>query len=525
MANLGFQSVYMLLNGLDECVCERAFLPDREGLKEHERTSTPLLSYESQTPVKEFDLVAFSVPFEEDYLNIPGMLSLAGIGPLAQRRAGQPLVAAGGVAVSLNPEPLSSFVDFILAGEAEGSFKPLIEILKGCNEKGLEKGMALRELDSLDFIYVPSLYEVAFDGVRIKEVRPLNGAKAVVKAARARELGRYPVPQSFIYTPDTEFNETYCVEVERGCGKGCRFCAAGFLYLPPRMREPGPVMDSVDKGIASSGKVGLIGTAVSEYPEIKEVLRRGISVNATMTLSSLRLDELDTEYLALLKEAGYRTITLAPEAATERMRSVINKGISDSEIMESVRLIAEAGLRRVKLYFIVGLPGETDDDARAIVDLAVNIRKELKGGEVNLSVNPFIPKPCTPFQWHGFESVDVIERRLAIVKKGLAKEGIKVKDMPAKEAFVQAYLSRADRRAGEIILAAASTGWKRAMKGNEAFTAESVYSAREKDEILPWDIIDHAIVKDYFWKEYQRGLLGKSTPPCDVGRCTRCGVC
>ena len=525
MANLGFQSVYMLLNSLDGCVCERAFLPDKELLQEHARTSTPLLSYESQAPVREFDLVAFSIPFEEDYLNIPGLLSLSGVEPLAQGRMDKPLVAAGGVAVSLNPEPLSSFIDFMLAGEAEDSLRPLIDIINGSSEKGVDKAGALRELDSLDCIYVPSFYEIEYDGVRIKEFKPLSGAKPIVRAAKARELSAHPVPQSFIYTPDTEFNETYCVEVERGCGKGCRFCAAGFLYLPPRMREPGPVMDSVNKGIGASGKVGLVGTAVSEYPQIKEVLRRGISEKAVMTLSSLRLDELDPEYLALLKEAGYRTITLAPEAATERMRGVINKGISDEEIMESIRLIAAAGIRRVKLYFIIGLPGETDDDAKAIVDLAVNIRKELKGGEVHLSVNPFIPKPCTPFQWHRFEALDVIEKRLSIVKKGLAKEGIKVKDMPAKEAFLQAYLSRADRRAGEMILAAASTGWRRAMKGKEAFIAESVHSARGKDEILPWDIIDHGVEKDYFWKEYQRGLLGKTTPPCDVGRCTRCGVC
>ncbi len=525
MANLGFQSVYMLLNSLEGCVCERAFLPDRETLQEHERTSTPLLSYESQTPVKDFDLVAFSIPFEDDYLNVPGLLTLAGIEPMASNRTGKPLVAAGGVAISLNPEPLSSFIDFMLAGEAEGSFMPLIEMLRGADERGLDKESLLRELDSLDCVYVPSFYEVEYEGVRIKAFKPLHGAKPAVKAARARDLGSHPVPQSFIYTPDTEFNETYCVEVERGCGKGCRFCAAGFLYLPPRMRDAGAVMDSVEKGMNASGKVGLVGTAVSEYPEIKELLRRGISKKAVMTLSSLRLDELDMEYLTLLKEAGYRTITLAPEAATERMRSVINKGITDDEIMESVRLIAAAGIRRVKLYFIIGLPGESDEDAEAIIGLAVSIRKELKGGEVNLSLNPFIPKPCTPFQWHGFESVGVIEKRLSIVKKGLAKEGIKVKDMPAKEAYLQAYLSRADRRAGELILAAASMGWKRAMKGREAFIAESVHSARGKDEILPWDIIDHGIEKDYFWKEYQRGLAGKPTPPCDVGRCTRCGVC
>ena len=248
-------------------------------------------------------------------------------------------------------------------------------------------------------------------------------------------------------------------------------------------------------------------------------MKHGIDEGGTITLSSLRLDELDHEFLALLKEAGYRTITLAPEAGSSRMRDIVNKGITEEEIMESVRLIAEAGFTRLKLYFLVGLPCETDEDALGISELTKKIREVFrKGGEIMLSVNPFVPKPFTPFQWHRFEDAAVVDRRLKLIKKELAKTGVKVMEMSAKEAYMQAFLARADRRAAEIIEKASMHGWKKAMKGMEAFIEESVYSGRGKEEILPWDIIDHGVKKGYFWKEFQKGLEGKQTPPCDRGQ-------
>ncbi len=523
MTNLGFQTVYHLFNGLASCVCERAFLPEREDLLEYSRTSTPLLSYESQTPVKDFDIIAFSLPFEEDYLNIPRILDLARVPVLSRERDACPLVIAGGVAVSLNPEPIAEFIDLFLIGEGEGMPGTVIETYQ--KTRGLPKEKLIRAFDAIGWTYAPSLYDFEYEGVKIKKWTIKEGAKEKVKSAKSLDLKGLEVPQSFILTPDTEFRDTFLMEVERGCGRGCRFCAAGFLYLPPRWREIEDVKGAVKKGVESSGRVGLIGTAVSEYPQIKETVSYGVGLRGGVTLSSLRMDSLDPEFLRLLKDGGYKTITLAPEAGSERMREVVNKGLTDDEIMEAARLVAEAGFLKVKLYFLVGLPSETDADAEAIVDLTKRIKAALKG-EVNLSINPFIPKPFTPFQWQGLEDAEIIDRRLGIIDKGLSREkGIKLSAMTAKEALIQAYISRADRRAGRLIMEASRKNWNPVLRKEREFIQASACLEKEKDDILPWDIIDHGVRKAYLWKEYQKGLKGELTPPCDVGRCFRCGVC
>jgi len=286
------------------------------------------------------------------------------------------------------------------------------------------------------------------------------------------------------------------------------------------------VKKTVLAGLAATGKAGLIGTAVSEYPGLKEVLREGIKKGGAMTLSSLRVDVLDTELIGLLKESGYRTVTFAPEAGSERMRRVVNKGITDAEILEAARAVAEAGFKRIKLYFLMGLPGESDDDARAIAELSVKIKSVMKKGFLTLSINPFIPKPSTPFQWHRFEQEAVIKKRLSLIKKALSSTpGVTVKALGPAEAFFQAYISRADRRAGGLIMEASSIGVRRAVRGEKEFMEAAVYRDREKDEVLPWSMVDHGIKKGYLWNEYERGLKGVLTGPCNVGSCFRCGVC
>ncbi|MBI5885358.1 MAG: radical SAM protein [Deltaproteobacteria bacterium] len=527
MTNLGFQTVYHLFNRLDNCVAERAFVPDGGSLPEHAKSGSPLFSYESQTPVVEFDIIAFSLPFEEDYTNLPALFDLIGI-PLKsdERSAASPLLIAGGVAVSLNPAPLAGIFDLFLIGEGEGSVERLVETFASGSQAGRKKGAALQAFDEIESVFVPSLYEWEYDGATVKEMRPLPGAKEKVRAAKNLNLDAFPIPQSFIVTPESEFKGTYLAEIERGCPRGCRFCAAGFLYLPPRWRDARSVKETVTKGIAMTGKAGLVGTAVSEYPWIKETVEAGIEAGGDVTLSSLRLDMLDARFMELLKKGGYQTVTLAPEAGSERMRAVVNKGLTDSEILDTARLVADAGFMKLKLYFLIGLPIETDADAAAIAELTAAIRGVFKKGSISLSINPFVPKPVTPFQWHRFEQAVVLQKRLDIIKRGLSKvSGVIMKAMSIKEAAGQAYISRADPRAGEFIVESAGRGLRSAMRKGGRLVEDSLYRDRPRDESLPWDFIDYGVKRQYLWAEYQKGLTLRQTPPCDLGSCYRCGVC
>lgn len=528
MTNLGFQTVYAILNSFDDCVCERAFLPDGAVLGASSARQAPLYSLESGTPLSSFDVVAFSISFEDDYLNIPKIFSLAGITLKADERAGGnwPLVVAGGAAVSLNPEPLADFIDVCVIGEAEGALREFIDVYIRATARPCSKEALLSEMDSLKFAYVPSLYDIQYDGPVVVGITPKHGAKKRVLASKHLYLDVFALPSSKVYTPHTAFKGASLIEIERGCGRGCRFCAAGFLYLPPRYRNVDAVKAAVKEGAAISGKVGLVGAAVSEHPAIKEIIEAGIAAGGSVTLSSLRLDMLDPVLMGLLKKAGYKTVTLAPEAGSQKMRDVINKGIDEAGVLDAARLAAEAGFTKLKLYFLVGLPLEEDADVDAIADLCLRIRAGMKKGSLTISVSPLVPKPVTPFQWHPFCDKEKIEKRLARVKKRLSRDaGISLGAVSATGAFVQAYLSRADRRAGRFIIDAAENGVRSAIRMNEDLITASVYRQRSKDELLPWNMIHHGVSKAYLWKEYQKGLDGKQTPPCDVGNCFRCGVC
>lgn len=529
MSNLGFQSMYGSFNAFAECVCERAFLPDRDELKFYKEDEQKLLSLESQSPLSDFDVIAFSLPFEEDYVNAIRILNLSGISPLHLDRAEEgPLIIGGGCGVSLNPEPLADILDAVFIGEAEGSVGELVRIFG--DTQGLSRGETLKEIVKVPGIYVPSFYGYEYIGERVKSIKvkesaPTN-APLPVKRVRAMGEALRLVPESVIITKNTEFSSTHLIEVERGCPRGCRFCTAGFMYLPPRWRDLSDVLKSVDRGGERCTKIGLIGAAVSEYPYIKEVIRAIHDKGLEVTLSSLRLDVLDTEFLTLLKASGYKTITVAPEAGSERLRRVINKDMTDELILEKIALIREAGFTKVKLYFMVGLPTETDSDALAIASLTGRISETLQKGKVSVSVNPFVPKPVTPFQWHGMEDATVIDARFDIIKSALkGVRGVELRTYPSKESLAQAYISRADRRIGSVLVEAALTSLKRALKKHAPEYAREAARMRASVECLAWDVIDHGILKKYLWLEYERALGSKATPPCDMPTCKRCGVC
>lgn len=537
MSNLGFQAIYHLLNNLDYVVCERAFLPDTGEIAELERTGTSLFSLESQRPLAEFDIVAFSISFEEDYLNILKIFDLAKISFLSsERSSSQPLIMAGGVAVTLNPEPIADFFDLFAVGEGEEFVAEFLDGFRTARHKTKTKQGLLQALTSVQGVYIPGFYTVTYPcpvmslngkGDAIKEFKAIiKEAPEKIKSRKVKNLDGFPIPVSNILTNETNFRNTYLLEIERGCGRGCRFCAAGFIYLPPRERGLQSLKDEALKGMAATKKVGFVGAAVSEYSGLKPLCKTVIENAGELTLSSIRLDALNQESLQLFKNGGYKTMTIAPEAGSERLRNVINKSFCEKDIMEAIRLISEAGIQKVKLYFIIGLPTEIIEDIEAIVNLVLKIKTAMHGGLITVSINPFIPKPFTPFQWRGYEDMESLKNKIDIIKTGLKNEkGIKLSFLSLRQGYIQTLLSVGDRRVGKILRSAYAKGWKEALKNAEPEPDFYINRTKGFSETLPWDFIDNGIKKEYLWKEYQRALKGQTTPPCNVGRCVKCGVC
>ncbi len=522
MSNLGFQTIYRLLNSRTDCVCERAFLPERKTMEEMTKTHTPVLTIESQSPLDRFHVIAFSVSFEEDYMNVLRILELSRIPLYSKERRGTPIVMAGGCAPSLNPEPLSEFIDLFFIGEAEEGLNDLMDTI--LTSLDMDRKDVLCRIATVESVYVPSLYRFSFRDERVDSVEPLPPAKLPVKRAMLRDVDSC-IPTTAIFTPSTEFANTMLVEAERGCPRGCRFCAAGFLYLPPRWRKRELIEECMEHIPAHIRRVGLVGSAISEYPALKEILKR-FSHRLDITLSSLRLDVLDEELLGLLKSCGYTTITVAPEAGSERLRRIINKPLGDEEIVQALGLIQSAGFKRLKLYFMIGLPGETDKDIILMAGLVARARQILRGGHITVSVTPFVPKPLTPFQWHRFEEPQTLRARYRLLRKNLGGiKGVETKPVSIGGALVQAYLSRADRRASDILMRALRVGWKKTLEERKGVIHASVHRMRDHGEVLPWDIIDCGIRKGYLWDEYMRALAEKTTPPCRPEVCTRCGIC
>jgi radical SAM superfamily enzyme YgiQ (UPF0313 family) len=518
MSNLGFQSVYRAVNELPFAVCERVFLPDKADLKEWQRSPTPLFSLESQSSLHDFDLVAFSVSFENDYPHILTLLELSRI-PLrtSRRKEGYPLVFAGGISVFLNPEPLAEFMDFFVLGEAEEVLPQCLSALLETTRQETSRTQRLTRLAAIEGVYVPEFYSVTYhDNGHIASFLPRKDVPATIRRRWIKQVDAYPTA-SCLHAPAMEFAGMHLVEIGRGCSFGCRFCASGWVYRPVRMRSISGLRHSIQRGLAEGKKIGLISAALGDHPQISELCRLITAPGGTLSVSSLRARDLPQELLDALKQSGHQSVTLAPETGTERLRQVINKRLSDEDICETAVRVVRSGIPNLRLYFLVGLPTETMEDIEAIVALTKRIKHQLLKslerkslpGTITLSVTPFVPKPFTPFQWVAFTDQKVLEERIKHIQRSLKKEQqvVVTADLP-KWSYVQALLSRGDRRVSKILLQVHQNDgdWNQAFRESDINPDFFVYRQRELTEILPWDFIDSGTKKETLVSEYHQAL-------------------
>lgn len=532
MSNLGLHIIYEEINLRNDSVCERIFLPEKKELEAYDKTKTPLMSVETQRPMHQFDVVAFDVTFEMDYFHIPLMLRHGRVPIMGKDRTEfDPIVIAGGPCATFNPEPFADFIDAFIIGEGEGIVSRVLDIIRDGKMEGLDRHAILRQLANISGVYVPSLYVPIYsDDGEFKGYDIAEGAPKMIK--RHFEM-LTSGGETVVATNYTEFGAMYIIEVARGCGRHCRFCMAGYCFRVPRVRPLEILKEGVDRAEKLGKKVGLMGAAISDYPEVDELVTYIRSKDMRYSCASLRADSLTQAVVDGLADSGQKTITIAPETGSERLRRVINKGISEEHLQNAATLSAKSGIQHMRLYIMIGLPTETDEDIEAIVGLAERTQAHMAEvgckGRLTLSINPFIPKPFTPFQWMAMDNQKTVEKKLQYIKKALQKNRrIEVLVESPKEAYIQGVLARGDRRLGAVLAACAAD------RGSKSFKAEMKaagldmdamnYRERSFDEFLPWSHLDMGMDDGYLEMEWKRSVDEAYTPPCVQG-CKRCGVC
>jgi radical SAM superfamily enzyme YgiQ (UPF0313 family) len=524
MSNLGFQTVYKLFNAEDDIVCERVFLPPKTELAAQLKSGAPLITIESQTPVSEFDVFAFSVSFEWDYTNVITLLRLAGLKPRAvERTARDPLVVIGGAVTFVNPEPLAPFADVIAAGEGEALIPSVLTAFKGASDRD----DLLRRLAADRGFYVPSFYDVSHraDGtIEAFVPRPETGAPVVVKKAALKTTDAVDPPATTIFTPDTEFGSRFLIEVVRGCANLCRFCWAGYNYLPVRAFPKDRILQLAANARPHSHRAGLVSIALCDHPDIEEILTRLVDMGYSISPASLRLDDLTPALLELLRRSGERTITIAPETGSDRLRRVINKTVTNDEILAAADMIFASGFDNLKLYFMIGLPTETEDDLVAIRDITLQLHEIMlrhqrgRGhiGRIVGSVNPLVPKPGTAYQWLPMEDDRSIDRKIKRMRSLMGSiDNVYFNIKSERHSFYQALLSLGDRRVAAAIEAAERNGgnWRAAVAEAGVDADFFVFRDRSTDTVLPWDIIDGGLKDHFFRSEFDKGLREEWTLP------------
>ncbi len=536
MSNIGFQFVYERLNRADHVVAERFFVPDiHKGSAAQQDAENSWRSVESNRALSDFDLILISISFETGYINVARALHQAGIPLLSSKRGrGQPLVLAGGVACQINPEPVAEVVDAFLLGDFEAIESPFMQWLAGLDSDIGRSERLLSLYSSCPGVYVPSMCSPEYDPEgRVRGWSSDQDSHIPVSPAIYDGVPEV-APHTTITSPDAVFSDMRLIELSRGCGRGCRFCAAGFIYRPPRT-WPRSAIASALEGLGCGDRVGMVGLEFLERTDLMELCSTLLSRSIRLAFSSLRADAISPNFVELLRESGAQTATIAIEAGTERLRRIINKNLSDQAVMDAARTISEGGIHNIKCYFMLGLPFEEPEDLQGIVDTVSRIREialdagKRRGvlGTITVSASTFVPKAWTPFQWAAFSSQKDISQKQSFLKKTFSSmPNVVFRHDSWKSAHTQAILSRGGREIASALkyMVENRVSFKKAVMSCCTKT-DKILKGFGEDEMFPWEIIRHRVKREYLLREWRRAAQARQTSFCNTSECRRCGAC
>ena len=549
MSHLGLQILYAVLKQREWLAPERVYAPWPDREEQLRREGLPLTALESGRSLSEMDIVGFTLQYELSYTNILNMLELGGITlRAAERGEGSPLVIGGGPC-AYNPEPLADFFDAFLLGDGEEAILEIAEVVREAKRAAVPRADLVKRLAGIEGVYVPSLFEVRYDVAgRVAEITPLLPDYRRVKRRFVADLMAAPYPVAPVVPLMKTIHDRVSMEIARGCTRGCRFCQAGYVYRPVRERSPEQLLDLIERTLRNTGyeEISLLSLSTGDYgcilPLLTELMRRYAGERVAVSFPSLRVGSLSQELVEEIRKVRKTGFTLAPEAGSERLRRVINKGIIEEDLLRNAGEIYGAGWRLIKLYFMIGLPGETMADVAAIADLSRKVKQEGKRsgnpGEVNVSVGTFVPKPHTPFQWEPQIGHSEIKEKQWFLRDELKRKKLNFKWQDAHLTFLEGVFARGDRRLGAVLLKAQQLGcrfdgWGERLawrSWEEAFVAAGIdplfyHRRRDLDETLPWDHLDCGVTRQYLRQERERAFAEHATEDCRHAACTGCGVC